>query len=749
MIGRGWRTRLLLASLLAALPMPVAAAEGQHASSEVVFLAEIIVLLVCGRVLGEAMQRIGQPAIMGQLLAGVLLGPSVLGALAPDLQLAVFPGSKEQSEMISAVSQLGILMLLLLTGMETDLGLVRRAGATALSISIAGIAIPFLCGVLLGELLPSELLPNPDQRLITTLFLGTALAISSVKIVAMTIRELDFMRRTLGQLTVAAAIIDDTIGWIILAIILGVAQHGQVELASLAQTVIGTLLFLALSFTFGRRLVFLLIRWVNDNFVSDFPVITAILVVMGCMALITHALGVHTILGAFVAGMLVGQSPILTRHIYEQLRGLIVALFMPVFFGLAGLSANIDVLANPSMLLLSLLLILIASIGKFSGAFLGGAFGGMTWRESVALGCGMNARGSTEVVVATIGLGTGALSQNLFTMILAMAGVPTMPMPPMLRWAVARVPLSPEEKERLDREEFEAQGFVTNMERLLVAADESAGGRFASRLAGLLAGSRRLPTTILRSGAETAARRTRSASPRGRVESVARASARAAQPDTAEIDVAPPPVDITTRSRRQPVEEAVAQEAKKGYDLLVIGVEKLAEEGVIDEKVARIAAEFDGPFAITAARGAHRRAEIGRPLDILVPVTGTGFSRHGAEVALALAHADYGTVTALYVTSPGKRPWQREFRRALAIGGGGAAVLREIVSLGDRMEVAVRTAVRTDTEPAQAILRQLRAGRHNLLVMGVSSRPGATLSFGAFAAAVLAQSERSVLFASS
>src|SRR6266852_667965 len=252
MIGSGWRTRLLLASLLAALPMPVAAAEGQHASSEVVFLAEIIVLLVCGRLLGEAMQRIGQPAIMGQLLAGVLLGPSVLGALAPDLQLALFPGSKEQSEMISAVSQLGILMLLLLTGMETDLGLVRRAGATALSISIAGIAIPFACGVLLGGLLPTELLPNPDQRLITTLFLGTALAISSVKIVAITIRELDFMRRTLGQLTVAAAIIDDTIGWIILAIILGIAQHGQVELASLTQTVVGTLLFLALSFTFGR-----------------------------------------------------------------------------------------------------------------------------------------------------------------------------------------------------------------------------------------------------------------------------------------------------------------------------------------------------------------------------------------------------------------------------------------------------------------------------------------------------------------
>src|ERR1700681_799009 len=120
-----------------------------------------------------------------------------------------------------------------------------------------------------------------------------------------------------------------------------------------------------------------LIRWANDRFISEVPVITAILVVTGMMALITNAIGVHTVLGAFVAGILVGQSPILTRHIDEQLRGLIVALFMPVFFSLAGLSANLGVLADPPMLLLSLGLIAIASIGKFSGAFLGGAFAGL------------------------------------------------------------------------------------------------------------------------------------------------------------------------------------------------------------------------------------------------------------------------------------------------------------------------------------------------------------------------------------
>jgi Kef-type K+ transport system membrane component KefB len=143
LIERGRRTRLALAFFLVVLPTPLAAEGGQHAPSEVVFLSEIIALLVCGRLLGEAMQRIGQPAVMGQLLAGVLLGPSVFGALAPELQHMLFPATHEQSSMIAAVSQLGILMLLLLTGMETDLSLIRKTRRAAFRVSLAGVAVRF------------------------------------------------------------------------------------------------------------------------------------------------------------------------------------------------------------------------------------------------------------------------------------------------------------------------------------------------------------------------------------------------------------------------------------------------------------------------------------------------------------------------------------------------------------------------------------------------------------------------------
>jgi len=365
---------------------------------------------------------------------------------------------------------------------------------------LAGIALPFALGVTLGQFLPESMLPRPDERLITSLFLGTALSVVSVKIVATVVREMKFVRRKVGMTLLASAIIDDTVGWTIIAITASLALHRHPNAATLAQSVLGTGIFLVVSFTLGRRFVFGLIRWTNDTFVSEVPVVTAILIVMGVMALITHLIGVHTVLGAFVAGILVGESPILTRHIDEQLRGLVVALFMPVFFALAGLNANLSILAHPRLLGLTCGIIAVASIGKFCGAFLGGTLGGLNARESMALACGMNARGSTEVIVASIGLSLGVINQDLFTMIVTMAIVTTLAMPPSLRWALSRLPLDEEERSRLERETFEAKGFLSKVERLLVAVDDSVNGRLAERLAGLIAGSREITTTVLHLG---------------------------------------------------------------------------------------------------------------------------------------------------------------------------------------------------------------------------------------------------------
>jgi Kef-type K+ transport system membrane component KefB len=523
------------------------------------------------------MNRVGQPSVMGMLLGGIVLGPSVLGALLPDVQQALFPKAPEQKAMLDAISQFGILLLLLLTGMETDLKLVSKVGKAALSISLTGVAVPFICGFTLGQFMPESLLPHPDQRLLTSLFLGTALSISSIKIVAAIVREMGFTRRNLGQIIVASAICEDSIGWIIIAITFSLAEAGTIDLVSVSKSVLGAAAFLVASFTVGRRAVFFMIRWANDNFESDFPVITTILVIMGAMALTTHFIGVHTVLGAFVAGVLIGESPILSKHIDEQLRGLILAFFMPVFFGVAGLSTDLTVLRDPQLALMALGLIVIASVGKFAGAFIGGEIGGLSRREALALACGMNARGSTEVIVATIGLSMGALSQNLFTMIVAMAVATTMAMPPMLRWALARVPMAKAEKDRLEREELEAKEFVPNLERLLIAVDESANGKFAARLAGLIAGPRGLPTTVLPLSETGKGKAKQRAQPQGKDaesgdragEAVKAAAEEGKQRQTSE---APAALDVTVRGNDASSEEAIAKEAKKGYDLLLIGV---------------------------------------------------------------------------------------------------------------------------------------------------------------------------------
>ena len=734
--------------MLFALVLFVAAAAGsawaaagpRHAPSELLFVTQLMLLMLVGRLLGEAMLRIKQPAVMGQLIAGLLLGPSVLGALFPTVQHALFPPAAEQKAMIDAVAQFGILMLLLLTGMETDLKLVRQSGRAAVSASLAGILVPFLCGVALGLALPDAVLPDPGKRLITALFLGTALSIASVKIVATVIREMNFMRRTVGQVILASAIIDDTVGWMIVAVIFSLALQGHIDAWSVGKSVLGTIAFMGLSLTVGRRVVFFVIRWVNDTFVSDFAVITAILLIMGVMATITDLIGVHMVLGAFVAGILVGKSPILTKHIDEQLRGLIIAFFMPVFFGIAGLSADLTILKDPALLALTLGLILIASVGKFGGAFVGGKLGGLTARESLALGTGMNARGSTEVIVATIGLSMGALSDDLFTMIVAMAIITTMAMPPTLRWALARLPMSKQEKQRLEREEMEAKGFVPNLERLLLAVDDSANGKFATRIGGMLAGHKGMPTTLMH--IQTGRKAGKAATEAHK--ELAKEAGQTIKEIAGLAESAPaerPPTSVTTIVQPEVKPEAVAAEAEKGYGLMIIGLEKTVARGhEFHDDVTALAGGFNGPLAVVDARDRHLKEPLAGRLSILAPVNGTETSRRAAEVAIVLARASGCPLTALYVAPGGKKKRARQYEEA---------ILKDIVALADTYEVTLQTAVRADIAPEQAIIKEMGRRRHNLVVLGAERRPGEKLYFGDTAAALLEKSEKSVLFVAS
>lgn len=684
-----------------------------------IFAAELILLLFFGRLLGEGMSRIGQPAIFGQLLAGVLLGPSVFGALLPAWHAIVFPDTPAIKHMIDAVAQIGILLLLLLTGMETNLALVNRRRRAVISTSLFGIAVPFGCGVALAYALPQELIPSDAARLVTALFLGTALSISSVKIVAMVLLEVGAIRRDLGQLILATAILDDTVAWIIIAVISGIAAHSTVRLDHVGLSLGLTALFLLVSLTVGKRLVARIIVWCNDNLTIEVPVISAILLIMLSMALATELIGVHTALGAFVAGLLIGQSPILTEHIEGELRGFIIAFFSPVFFAVAGLGMDLRTLLDPTLFTFTLVVILIASVGKFLGALAGGMTGGMTWLESMALATGLNARGSTEVIIASIGLSMGALSNQLYTMIVAMAMVTTMIMPPTLRWMMARVPLRNEEARRLDKEEAEQREALPRMERALVYVDDSANGRLASVLAGLFAARQAVLTTVL----EPPVANGNGGQGHDRLVAAFNAALKNAPEPAAEPApaLAVPPAAELIQARSVEAEEAIEKELTKGYDIAFAGIAQPIASNAprFEQPLHRLVHAFDGPIAMVI-NGGRFQLSLDAPLDILVPTGGSPEARLATEIALALAGASRGTLSVLHVFEPREDTMVLRGRARRL----GMSVLVDARRLGRRSGVPVKGLTATHPRPENEIGRIARAGRYDLVVLGTALRRG-------------------------
>jgi Kef-type K+ transport system membrane component KefB/nucleotide-binding universal stress UspA family protein len=755
--------------------LPFLAASGHGDNAVLIFFAQVGLLVVLGRLLGDGMQRIGQPAVMGQLVAGIILGPSVFGTLWPSAHAVLFPTQTSQRQMLSAVSELGVLMLLLVTGIETDLGLVKRVRRTAAATSIGGIMFPFICGFLLGLFLPPSLLPDPSRRLITSLFLATALSISSVKIVAAVLQEVDFLQRNLGQVILASAILDDVAGWTILALIGGLAAQGKLVLQPVLISILGTIAFLTFCFTIGGRLMARLIRWTNDHFIVEMPVISLILVVMIGLALVTNAIGVHTVLGAFAAGIMIGQSPILTKHIQEELRGLIVALFMPVFFGVAGLSIDLKVLADPHLLALAALLIGVASLGKLGGCYLGGLVGSLHSMEALAVAFAMNARGSTEVILATVGLTMGVLDQKLFTLIVVMAVVTTLCMPPLLRWALSRVPLREEEKKRLEAQASEGRDIMPRVERALVGLDRSQAGRFASVLAGLLIGSRHISATVMEAG-EANGQAKDAPTPSVLLREAACAAAhRLAVEETEEMkahEKGRDPLDTAAlqahaqktriedlikvtpwkkRSSDAPdhIAESILAEAKNGYNLLYLGIggSLAAHSAKFPPTVEKIVREFTGSVALFCCHDEFNASHETPLKKILVPTTGADYSRFGAEVAVAVARGCGATVTALHVALPEVAKKARH--RVDEPSGGGRPIIEDMTALAHRESVRIVTKILSGPVKEDSILWEASLGEHQLIVLGTKQRPGESLNFGDSVSAIIGNAPCPVLVVAS
>ncbi|MFI7545148.1 cation:proton antiporter [Actinoplanes sp. NPDC049599] len=403
------------------------------------FLIGLVVLLLTARLLGSLARRLGLPAVVGELMAGVLLGPSLLAALLPGVAHALVPGDAATMHVIDGVAQLGVLLLVGVTGSHLQADTMRRHRRTALSVSLWGLAVPMSLGVGLGFLLP---LPAGNEgaadRWIYALFLGIAMGVTALPVIAKTLADMDLLHRRIGQVILTAGTVDDTVCWLLLSI-LAAAATGAVTLGGMAFAVLAPIGFAAAAATLGRVLVRLIMRRAAAAEGAGASVSAAVLVVLSG-ATIAHALRLEPIFGAFVAGLLVGAPGAADHTKLAALRTMVMAVLAPIFLATAGLRMDLTALAEPKVALAGAVVLVVAIGGKFAGAYVGARLSGLRGREGLALGAGMNARGVVEVVVASTGLRLGVLDVAAYTTIVLLAIVTSLMAAPLLRLAMRGIP---------------------------------------------------------------------------------------------------------------------------------------------------------------------------------------------------------------------------------------------------------------------------------------------------------------------
>jgi len=373
-----------------------------------VLMIQVSILLLTARLFAEIAQRLGQPSVVGELLAGIILGPSFISGLIPALGYWIIPQTPTQGYLLELISFIGVMFLLLITGLETDLPLIRRHARNALGTAIGGLILPFACGLLLGYFLPNELLIAPEHRLIFALFLATTMSLSAIPVIAKVLIDLQLIRRDIGQIIIAAGMVDDTIAWILLSVVVGLFSGAAVTITSVTLSVVKVLVFITGSFIIGRWLVKKLMAFTQDNINSRDKTLSLVIIVMFTWGAIAQAIHLEAVLGSFMVGILFAQIPNLPKEIIEKIESMAFGIFAPIFFAIAGLKVNIISLAQPRLLTIALLMILVATFSKVVGAYLGARLlGNSNHWTALSVGAGLNARGAIQIIVATIGLSLG------------------------------------------------------------------------------------------------------------------------------------------------------------------------------------------------------------------------------------------------------------------------------------------------------------------------------------------------------
>lgn len=678
-------------------------------------LVQLLLLLFAARLLGEISQKLKQPAVIGEIIAGVILGPSILGNIefiSPYVNLYQYP-----SVMLEIVSLLGALMLLFITGYEIDLGLIKHHFKSASSTALGGLVIPFLSGFFICYLVPDKLLVNPEERFIFSLFIATAMSVSAIPVIAKVLIDLNLLRRDIGQITIAAGMIDDTVAWIILSFVLGLIQIGSVTVSDSVYAIVKVLLFVSLSFFIGRVLAKELTQFVQDKIQSRYKIITLIFIFILLFSATAQAIHLEAVFGAFIAGIVFSQVSSLPKDALVRIESITFGVFAPIFFASAGLKVDIKALLNIDLALLALILIVVATLSKIVGAYLGARFlAGIDHWTALSFGAGLNARGAIQIIIATIGLSFNVITPEIFSVIILMAVVTSILSPILLKFTLGKVIPQEAELKRLEHEAITKDYLIKSLNRILLPVrirPDFEKKMIEAKIIQQIASKKDLSITLLTVTDE-----------QHKNESITFLD------NLAKLF---PASDLNKKVvvSNNPL-ESIITEAKKSYDLIVIGATERSAQSqkifnpLVDELIRL------SPCRSLVIQGSGYR-DTWQPNKILVPSNASLASKRAAELAFSLVNNPHQEVIIITVIEEKKDIYNldvegnvRERQKNFAMQS-----LLELKKLGESVGVNVNVLVEFGADVENVILSKAIEHKTDLVIVGTDVRPaGESLYIG-------------------
>ena len=666
-----------------------------------VFWTQLLVLVAVARICGSLMRRINLPSVIGQLAAGVILGPSIFGRVWEDGFEWFLPEDEISSGALFAVSWLGVALLLVTAGFETDLGLIRRLGRAAALVTGFSLVVPLLGGLAVGFLLPDSFVGAESDRTVFALFVAAALSVSALAVIAKILSELGLMRRDFGQITVAAGMANDVVGWVMLAVFTGFASSGSVSVGAVLETVLGLALFLAIAMTLGQRVVDRALRWVRRDGTNIAGAMSVVVFTMLIYGVATQALGIEAVLGAFVAGVVLHRSRFQQPEVLHHVESLTTSFLAPIFFATAGLRVDLGLLGQDDALAWAGVVLAVAIVAKFAGAYIGARLAGQSKRAAVALGAGLNARGALEIVIASVGLSLGVFNETAYTVIVIVPLVTSVFAAISLRITVRDWLGSEDEQERLEREEALSRNLVVKSSRILLPSQGEPASIAAAQLV-QFAWPKEAPATIV------------SVSPDGR------------WPDVSVVEAVLDEREVDHRQvRGDDIAGEILAESLLGCGVIAVGVAARHEGQLYSPMVDELLLNATLPLVIV-----RRARGLDRPLPaafsrVIVPVTGTRSSRSAQEVAFSIS-AQLGTEVVLthvfHRTSPLPRIFGRRGREEDPSMAVADQLITGATTLAADSGLTPRTLIRESASAGTALVDAARSETADLVVLGAQLR---------------------------